>query len=131
MVSCSGNTGKESLFLKSFAQWVIVSDNLNQSIGKNGQSDTEDGGVDQLVVFGQPVRQKNIKIVFGGIRIFPRHDGQGAEHLENGQYQTLQEHQAHAEPYPQIDLVGDYGIQQIKDHHVEEQPYQGVHYFDP
>jgi hypothetical protein len=80
----------------------------------------------ELVVFCQPVGQKNIKVVPAGVRIPAGYNGKGANHFKRNQYNTFQQHQYKANPNPFVNFIYDNCIKQVIYHHIKKHPDDGV-----
>lgn len=90
------------------------------------QTHQKQGRKDGLVVFGQPVGQKNVKVVFGGVGVFSGDDGKGARPSKQHQYNAF--HDDHANGYPgvNIDVVKHAGVKNEQGCAGQNRPDEGV-----
>lgn len=66
-------------------------------------------------MFGQPVRQKNIKVLFRAIRIFSGNYRKRTEPFERKQHRAFCYDEANTLPDPLVYFVDDYRIKQVKE----------------
>lgn len=112
-----------------FLPVALIMASCYQLVNCNDCNDPQQGGVKQFIVFGQPLRQVDVKIMPGGVGILSCNDRQRAKEFKTEQHDSLQYKQAVTDPEPFIYFIGDGGIQHIKDHHIEKYPYEGVDEF--
>jgi hypothetical protein len=56
---------------------------VGQATNKGGDDDDKEAGIDQFIVFGKPVGEIDIKVIFSRIGIFSGHDGKWTHFFKN------------------------------------------------
>lgn len=100
-----------------------------ESVNKDHNRKQEKTGVNCFIVPRKPVGEKNIKVVFLGIRILPRDQRNGANRFKNQQYNPFGQHQAYTNPDPAVYSIDDNGIKQVKQYHIVKYPNYGMQQF--
>jgi hypothetical protein len=99
-------------------------------IDQEEDHDSQQTGVYGLVVPGQPVGDVDVKVITSGVGILSCPHGEGATIFVHQKHNSLHEKTAESQPHPMINAVGNYGIEQIEDHPIEEQPNDSMDDFD-
>ena len=84
------------------------------------QRNANEGGIDEFVVAGQPVRKVYIKIVMGRCRILFSNQSNRAYIFEQKQYKSFQRNKAQAYPEPPVNFIDHHRINNVKNNHIEE-----------
>lgn len=92
----------------------------DQPVKQHDQDNDKQCCVDMLIIFCQPFRQENVKIIFCRIRITPGQNSYRAQFFKGQQNKAFQQDDTDTDPHPFINPVYNDRIKKVNDHTVEK-----------
>ena len=104
------------IYWSSFIKMILLTEerrwnwSSQQTVDKNKKSDQENDRVNQFIIFCQPIRQVNIKILFIRIRVFTSNQGNRTHSFKENEDETFQKHKVNTDPNPFVNFINNYCV---------------------